>query len=158
VDRQTVTEVKTRVDGTTAEYRCERLALEPGTRAVLRYVLEADRTVGDVALPRGTVTIAHYWSDRPYNVYHWVDGTRTLGLYFSVCTDTHIEEGRVSYQDLAIDVLLKPSGAIDILDEDEVPVDLEPRKRRAIADALEALVTNPKRLAAEIERETRNYL
>jgi hypothetical protein len=51
-------------------------------------------------------------------------------------------------------VLLRSSGAIEILDEEELPPSLEPRHRLAIAKALETCVTEARRLIAEIERET----
>lgn len=152
-----VTEVKTRLDGSRAEFSCDGLALEAGRRAVLRYVTDREWRVGgaDLAVPSGTVTIAHYWVDRPYNVYHWLVGGTTLAYYCNVAADTEIGEDRVAYLDLTVDVLLRTSGAIDILDEDALPADLDARHRRTIAAALEALVTNPRRLAAEIEQESR---
>src|SRR5260370_8104126 len=45
-----VTERKTRLDGTVSEYRCERLSLEVGHRAVLRYVIERYRVIADTAI------------------------------------------------------------------------------------------------------------
>ena len=57
-----------------------------------------------------------------------------------------------------IDILLRPSAAIEVLDEDELPPTIEPRHRLAIAKALEVCVTEPRRLIAEIERETRAAL
>ena len=153
-----IVERKTRLDGTAAEYQCEGLVVEPGKRAILRYVIDRKRQVGDVELLPGVVTIAHYWVDRPYNAYHWLDGARTVGLYISIADRTVIEATNVSYRDLVVDALLRPSGAVDILDEDELPPDLEPGARKTIADALEALITNGRRLWAEIERETRNVL
>ena len=68
--RTSVVERKIGLDGTLSDFVCERLRLEPGKRAVLRYVVDRERPVadGELILPAGTVTIAHYWSDRPYNV------------------------------------------------------------------------------------------
>ena len=63
----------------------------------------------------------------------------------------------MSYRDLVVDVVVRPSGALEILDEDELPADLEPVARKAIADAIEVVVTGAKRLAAEIEEESRLY-
>ena len=60
--------------------------------------------------------------------------------------------------DLVVDVLIRTSGAIEILDEDELPPSIEPRDRLAIAKALETCVTEARRLTAEIERETRAVL
>jgi hypothetical protein len=53
---------------------------------------------------------------------------------------------------------VKPDGAIDILDEDELPADLPSDHRRTIAQALEQIVTNPRRLVAEVERDSRDAL
>jgi len=91
--RATITERKTRLDGSVAEYACEALVVEPGRRAVVRYVTEQDRALEgtDLVLRKGTVTVGHFWADRPYNVYHWLDGGKTVALYVSVATDTTIE-------------------------------------------------------------------
>jgi predicted RNA-binding protein associated with RNAse of E/G family len=155
-----ITERKTRLDGSVVEYVCETLALEPGRRAVVRYVTEQDRPIEgtDLVLRKGTVTVGHFWTDRPYNVYHWLDRGRTVALYVNMATDTTIEPGIVAYRDLVVDVLIRPSGAIEILDEDELPPTIEPRDRLAIAKAIETCVTEARRLTAEIERETRAVL
>jgi len=185
-----ITERKTRLDGTVAEYPCEGLIVEAGRRAVVRYVTERDRlwlavslfwglgcenalfnllTHGgcvvlqehfdaDLVLRAGTVTIGHFWTDRPYNVYHWLEGGRTIAFYVNIAADTTIDTGAIAYTDLVVDVLLRPSGAIEVLDEEELPPDLDPRHRLAIAKALETCVTQAKRLIAEIERETRAAL
>jgi predicted RNA-binding protein associated with RNAse of E/G family len=155
-----ITERKTRLDGSVVEYVCETLALEPGRRAVVRYVTEQDRPIEgtDLVLRKGTVTVGHFWTDRPYNVYHWLDRGRTVALYVNIATDTTIEPGIVAYRDLVVDVLIRPSGAIEILDEDELPPTIEPRDRLAIAKAIETCVTEARRLTAEIERETRAVL
>lgn len=158
MDRQTVVERKTRLDGTEAEYRCAGLLLEPGKRAVLRYVLEREAHVGSLAMPPGTVTVAHYWVDRPYNAYHWLSEGRTLAYYCNVADRISIEAGLVAWRDLVVDALLLPGGALEILDEDELPTDLDPALRKTIADAVEVFVTNAKRLTAEVEKETRRLL
>ena len=153
-----IVERKTRLDGTVVDYPCEALVVEPARRAVVRYVTERDRALEgtNLVLRAGTVTIGHFWVDRPYNVYHWLDGDRTIALYVSIATDTTIEESVIAYTDLVVDVLVRPTGALDILDEDELPPTLEPRHRLVIAKSLEVCVTEAKRLIAEIERETRD--
>jgi uncharacterized protein len=155
---QPVTERKTRFDGSVQEFACRALLVEPGNRAVIRYDLERDWHVGGMVFPKGGFTAGHFWVDRPYNVYHWLDGGHTLAYYFNVGLVDEISETRVAWRDLIIDVLVKPDGAIDILDEDEVPPDLPAEHRRTIAQALEQIVTNPKRLVKEIERESRDLL
>ena len=158
-DGQTVIERKIRLDGSSEEFVCDVLALEAGRHAVLRYVLDRDwHVAGTILIPKGTFTISHYWDDRPYNVYHWVQDGRTLALYVNIADRTAITPGLVTYRDLVVDVLVRPSGAIEILDEDELPTDLAPDARKAIADALEVVITGARRLTTEIERESRRYL
>src|SRR5438067_11760627 len=143
----TITERKTRLDGSVVEYACEAHAVGPGRRAVVRYVADQDRALEgtDLVLRKGTVTVGHFWRDRPYNVYHWLDRGRTVALYVSIATDTPIEPAAIAYRDLVVDVLIRPSGSIDILDEDELPPSIEPRYRLATAKALETRVTAPRR-------------
>jgi len=158
--RASIIERKTRLDGSVVDYACEALVVERGRRALVRYVAELDRPIEgtDLVLRRGTVTVGHFWTDRPYNVYHWLDGSKTIALYVSIATDTTIEPAAIAYRDLVVDVVIRPSGAIEILDEDELPPSIEPRYRLAIAKALETCVTEGRRLSAEIERETRAVL
>ncbi|HVD30228.1 MAG TPA: DUF402 domain-containing protein [Methylomirabilota bacterium] len=158
--RATITERKTRLDGSVIEYACEPLVVEEGRRALVRYVTERDRPLEgtDLVLRKGTVTVGHFWTDRPYNVYHWLDGGKTIALYVSIATDTTITPAAIAYRDLVVDVLIRPSGALEILDEDELPPTIEPRDRLAIAKALETCITEGRRLSAEIERETRAAL
>ena len=152
-------ERKTRFDGTVQEFACHVLAVEPGKRAVLRYDFERDWDVNGIQLPKGGFTAGHFWADRPYNVYHWLDPAgRTLGFYFNVGHTDEVSEVLVAWRDLIIDVVVRPDGKIDILDEDELPADLAPEHRWTIARALEQIMTNPKRLVAEIERESRALL
>ena len=153
-----ITEHKTRFDGSVQEFPCRALLLEPGARAVIRYDLDRDWHVGGMVFPKGGYTAGHFWMDRPYNVYHWLEAGRTLAYYFNVGIVDEISEAQVAWRDLVIDVLIKPDGAIDILDEDELPADLPSAERGTIARALEQIVTNPKRLVAEIERESRQLL
>jgi len=154
--RATIIERKTRLDGSVVEYPCERLVLEPARRAVLRYVADRERGLEgtDLRIPAGTVTVAHYWVDRPFNVYHLIADGRTLAYYCNVAADTVVADDVVAFTDLVVDVLLRSSGAATVLDEDELPDDLNPRHRFAIAKALEALITDPRTLIREIERET----
>ncbi len=148
-------ERKRRLDGSVAEFICTPLVIDPGRRAVLRYVTDREWAIAGTpvhVLP-GTVTIGHYWVDRPYNVYHWISGGRTLAYYCNVATATTVEPELVAYTDLTVDVLVMPSGKVSVLDEDELPDDLAPGYRISIARALEALA-DPRALIREIERES----
>ena len=97
------------------------------------------------------MTIGHFWVDRSYNVYHWLVNGRTLAYYCSIATNTAIAPDLVSYLDLTVDVLIRPTGETTVLDEEELPPDLAPPRRILIARAREALLVNPKALIREIE-------
>src|SRR5437870_9699726 len=96
--RASIIERKTRLDGSVVDYACEALVVEQGRRALVRYVAELDRRIEgtDLVLRKGTVTVGHFWTDRPYNVYHWLDGGRTVALYVSIAKalETCVTEGR----------------------------------------------------------------
>lgn len=154
-----ITERKTRFDGSVQEFACQILDLEAGKHAVLRYEFDRDWTVNGIQLPRGGMTAGHFWIDRPYNVYHWLDQEkRTLGFYFNVGHTDTVGVDLLAWRDLIVDVIVLPDGSIEVLDEEELPPDLLPEHRGTIARALEQVLTNPKRLVAEIERETRRLL
>lgn len=154
--KASITERKTRLDGSVAEFLCEPLLVEPGRRAILRYVTDREWAISgtDLRVRPGTVTVGHYWVDRPYNVYQWLVGGQTLAYYCNVATDTRVEPDQVSYLDLTVDVVIRPSGEPTVLDEDDLPDDLASPYRLAIAKALEQLVANPRMVIREIERET----
>src|SRR5437773_9810484 len=88
--RVSIVERKTRLDGSVVEYACEALGVEPGRRAVVRYVADQDRALEgtDLVLRKGTVTVGHFWSDRPYNVYHLLDRVRTGAMSVNIPTAT----------------------------------------------------------------------
>lgn len=113
---------------------------------------------GALVLPKGTVTVSHYWSDRSYNVYHWITEGRSVAYYCNVVEATEISADLVVYTDLAVDVLIRPSGDASVLDEEELPPDLAPERRKIIARTVEELTSAPRRLASAIEKESRRVL
>ncbi len=122
----------------------------------MRYVTDREWRISGagVTVPVGTVTVGHFWVDRPYNVYHWLVGGRTLAYYCNVATDTVIAADLITHLDLTVDILIRPSGEAVVLDEDELPDDLAPPFRLVIARAREALLADPRRLARDVEALT----
>jgi predicted RNA-binding protein associated with RNAse of E/G family len=92
--------------------------------------------VGDLRLPKGTVTYAYFWLGRPYNVYHWVhpNGT-TLGYYVNLADGMVFRPQAVEWHDLALDLVFSPDGRrVQVLDEDELatlPPGLQARAQAA---------------------------
>jgi len=126
-----IREIKHKLNGERMEFDCK--LLERSDRSVvLLYRIPSDAKVGELSLPAGTTTYAHYWSDRPFNVYHWIapDGT-TLGYYVNLGDTVAFHEDGVEWRDLAVDILRTPDGRTQVLDTDELE-DVSPSLRRKI--------------------------
>ena len=82
--------------------------------AVVRFVLP--EPISDV--PADTTTLGFFWRDRPYNLYRFF--SPDFGYRFDVVTDVRIEDDRVEYLDLHLDVRVMPDGTVRVEDEEEV--------------------------------------
>lgn len=153
-----VLELKRRLDGSEGRYDCEGVRIEPGRHAILRYVLDRSWEVPGVSLRPGTVTYAHFWIDRPYNVYHWLDGERTVAHYVNLGECEEISAERVVWRDYAVDLLVTADGGVRVLDEDELSD--APPAVRAIVETTKATILNDsaRSLVGEVERATRRVL
>jgi len=95
-------------------------------RSPTMVVLEAffdkpDKPFHGVVLATGDRFLETYYSDRWYNILEIRDKTTDAlkGWYCNVTYPAKIEDGRVSYIDLALDLLVYPDGRQLVLDEDE---------------------------------------
>ncbi|OFX28158.1 MAG: hypothetical protein A2Z07_12405 [Armatimonadetes bacterium RBG_16_67_12] len=148
---QEILEIKRTLDGRELRFPCTLLERTPGWVA-LRYELPHPSVVGSLRLPAGTETIAHYWPDRPYTAYHWIDEQgRTLGIYLNAATAVEIGSDAVRWQDLALDVLVTAASGVEVLDDDEAR-DAPEWARPAIVAARAHLVTHAAAIAAEVAR------
>ncbi|TMJ08044.1 MAG: DUF402 domain-containing protein [Bacillati bacterium ANGP1] len=96
-----IVEIKRTLGGSVQVFPCEAAEVTP-RRAVLLYTVSNARRIATLDLPPGTMTVAYYWADRPYNVYHWISpGGDTLGWYFNVSGPVRISERQVEWQDAA---------------------------------------------------------
>lgn len=121
--------------------------------------MPADRRLEDLLLPRGSLSLGYFWESRAYNAYHWVDDNRhTLALYFNICDSTRITEHQVAWRDLAVDVLITPDLRCRVLDEEELPDDLEPGLLARINATRDALCADPARLLRDFETRSRHLL
>src|SRR5689334_7525097 len=116
--RATIVEVKEKLSGERHEFASDLLALETD-EAVSLYTLPRDGRLGDVALVAGTRCLGHFWTTRPYNVYHAVDAAgQTLVFYINLSDRTVITPEMIHWRDLIVDVLITPDGRCRVLDED----------------------------------------
>ncbi|HTB60332.1 MAG TPA: DUF402 domain-containing protein [Polyangia bacterium] len=150
-----VVEIKQTLAGGEQRFDCLRLAGSAG-HAVLLWIAPQPMHVHGVDLPAGTISFGHFWTDRFYNVYHWLDADRrTIGFYFNIADRTRIAESALAWRDLVVDVLATPAGRLDVLDEDELPAVVEPEAAAHIAAGKAAILGAPALVMAEVEAASR---
>lgn len=81
----------------------------------------ADMPFQDVVFRTGDRFVEYYYSDRWYNIFavHDRDDGRVKGWYCNIGMPAVIEDGLVSYIDLALDLWVSADGKQTVLDEDE---------------------------------------
>ena len=81
----------------------------------------ADMPFMDVVFKQGDRFVEYYYTDRWYNIFaiHDRDDGQIKGWYCNVGMPAVIEDGVVSYVDLALDLWVSAEGKQTILDEDE---------------------------------------
>jgi len=80
-----------------------------------------DMPFQDVVFRTGDRFVEYYYSDRWYNIFavHDRDDGTVKGWYCNVGMPAVIEDGIVSYVDLALDLWVSANGEQTVLDEDE---------------------------------------
>ncbi|MGH2543672.1 MAG: DUF402 domain-containing protein [Ardenticatenaceae bacterium] len=138
------TEIKEKLSGERLEFVCQLLERDQ-ERLILRYDIMHGGEIAGVDLPIGTISFGYYWMTHPYNVYHWLDARgETIAFYVNLSGPVTIGRDYVEWTDLVVDVLIVPDDrlgyCVEVLDEDEVPDDLDYPTRRHIADALQEVM------------------
>ena len=154
----TIVEVKRTLSGVEKRFECRLLERTPAHLAVL-WIAPAAMHVHGVDLPAGAISVGHFWTARPYNVYHWLrDDRTTIGYYFNLADRTSWTAERLDWRDLTLDVLATPEGRVDLLDEDELPADLDAEARAHIEAGKAALLGATAAVLAEVEAASRAVL
>lgn len=147
-----IVETKRTLAGREKIFQCRLLSSCAPDSVVLLFVSDAAVRVHDLALPAGTVTFGYFWRDRPYNVYHWMTPAgATLACYVNLADATTIDADHLRWRDLTVDVLLLPGAAPVVLDEDELPADLDAATRAAVAAARDEVLASAEAIRAEVE-------
>jgi len=75
----------------------------------------------DVVLKKGDRFVEHYYADRWYNIFavYDRDDGQIKGWYCYIGKPAVIDDGVVSYVDLALDLWVSVNGKQTVLDEDE---------------------------------------
>ncbi|MFS0655432.1 DUF402 domain-containing protein [Bacillus sp. 179-C3.3 HS] len=149
-----VIERKIKYDEKIVEHTCQLLDVQE-QQVVLFHKIEDTFTMmagdGTVTIPKGSYTTAYYWKDRPYNVYFWRDDRgNELGFYFNIVRQTWFKEGAVIFEDLVIDLLVRPNGDFFVLDEDELPESLASFEHGSVHQALGDIIHSLERILYEV--------
>jgi predicted RNA-binding protein associated with RNAse of E/G family len=145
-----ITEIKETLAGTRKTFHCHVIDRKPGALVVL-FVSKAHVRVHDVDLPAGTVTFGYFWTERNFNVYHWMAPSgATLAFYVNLSDGTRLED-TLHWRDLTVDILIPPMGEAVVLDEDEIPLALDATTRSRIDRAKQDVLTRAGALRLELE-------
>jgi protein associated with RNAse G/E len=143
------------------EFATEACLLEPPDRAVVYYKVQKEwkHSGHDIHVKPGTISFGYFWSDKNYNVYHFIspDGN-SLGLYINIAYNTIITPYSIEWHDLYLDVWIDTDGSVVILDEHEVPVTFDSDLIQLINNVKDDLIKDKFALAAEIEKQSQAYL
>jgi uncharacterized protein len=135
--------IKCNVSGEeTWRYPARVLRRKPGAVLIEAFFNRPDTPFHGIMLGQGDRFIEAYYSQRWYNLYeiHDRNDDRLKGWYCNVTLPAQIDEDRISYVDLALDLLVYPDGKQLVLDEDEFgELEITPEIRTQALNALQAL-------------------
>ena len=138
-----ITVLKKNVEGKiTWQYEGVVLQREENVVILEAFFNRDDLPFMNVVLKRNDRFVETFYSDKWFNIFEIYDrdDDHFKGYYCNIATPAEIEDGVVSFVDLALDLWVSASGEQTVLDEDEYE-DLQvdgPTRRRALA-ALEEL-------------------
>jgi len=116
-----ILEVKRHLNKPDETYLCELLMRDNAHFMVLKYVNERAGRVGSVSFEVGAITYACYKSGEGFVLWKMLSPNEHLrGYLFHICRDIKLEEDRVAYMDMLLDVWIDDEGRISVLDRDEV--------------------------------------
>lgn len=102
-----------------------------------------DKPFHDITIRRNDRSIERYFSDRWYNIFeiHDRDDDRLKAWYCNITKPAEFSPGRVTYVDLALDLLVYPDGDYITLDHDEFEaLNLDPITSKKALKALKSLI------------------
>jgi hypothetical protein len=122
-----IPEKKILLTGEVLTFPCELLYLDD-RMGVLRYVIDRPYDISGIKLFPGDITIALYWIDRPYTLYIWIwrlnQGKDTV-YYFNIADRISLQPKEFIWRDLVVDVLVDAQKNVHVLDENELPHNLD---------------------------------
>jgi hypothetical protein len=126
------------------------LAREPSSITIEARFNTPDKLLPGLSLRTGDRFVETHYEDRWYNIFKVYDGTsgELKGWYCNITRPAQIDGNRISAEDLALDLIVRPDGSWIVLDELEFEAqELSAAERE---NALAALV-ELKELAQQLE-------
>jgi len=119
-ERMKILELKRHLNKPEESYLCDLLT-RGSDYIIIKYVSNRSGRVGAVNFKAGSTTYAYYKSGMGYVIWKMFNpGNRLEGYLFHICQDIHLEEDKIKYLDLLLDIWIDAEGQITILDRDEV--------------------------------------
>jgi uncharacterized protein len=136
--------VQKKNSGGEVTYEYEGRLLRRDQHAIVLEALfdRADMPFMGVVFKTGDRFVEYYYTDRWYNIFaiHDRDDGNLKGWYCNIGKPAVIEDGVVSYVDLALDLWVSTSGEQTVLDEDEFEaLDLDEELRAGALSGLDQL-------------------
>ena len=112
---------KNLADEVTYEYEGVLLKRDENSVTLEAFFDRDDRPYMDTTLKKGDRFVEYYYTDRWYNIFaiYDRDDGQIKGWYCNIGKPAVIEDGVVSYVDLALDLWVSADGKQTVLDEDE---------------------------------------
>ena len=133
---------KNLADEVTWQYEGVVVRREPNAVILEALFNRPDMPFMDIVLKQNDRFVETFYSDRWYNIFEIYDrdNGQVKGWYCNVGKPAIIEDGVVSYVDLALDLWVSTEGKQTVLDEDEFSaLDLNAELRGAALQGLEEL-------------------
>jgi uncharacterized protein len=152
------TEFKKTYFGETKVFEC-RLIERKRDEVVILYQISAPAKFVGVSFHSGSKSYGYYWTKRNYNIYHWVDNhKKTIVFYFNISRNTKILERSVEWNDMIVDVAVFPDGKTMILDEDEIPKNMDSNDLKLIENTKHEIFSSLEEIVTQLEERTRSFV
>lgn len=126
----------------TWQYDSEVLRRDENSITVEAFFNRDDMPFQEIVLKRNDRFVETFFTDKWYNIFEIYDRDdgKLKGWYCNITKPAVIEDGHVSYVDLALDLWVSADGSRKVLDEDELEeLDLDDLTRQKVYESLQEL-------------------
>lgn len=125
----------------------ELVAETPNLRLVRAHFSGAEEVpVDKVTFRKGDLMLERYYTDRWYNLFevHQGSSDQVKCWYINLCHPAQFSAESITWQDLALDLVVYPSGEYRLLDEDEFnALALAPEVRSHCLETVQEILRKP---------------